>query len=467
MTFTKETPESVGLSSSKILSFIQSLEEANIPMHSVLIYRHGALVTEGYYAPYTSESLHRLFSVTKSFVSVAIGELVHSGQVRLSDPICQYFEDYTRPDIHPYVQTMTIEHLLKMETCHQSTTYKHDMRDHWVKSFFVTPPSHRPGSHFNYDTSASHTLAALVKRLTGKNVLDYLRDTFLKDTDFCPEAYVLNDPFGESMGGSGLMARPMDLLIFAQKVMAQRSHNPYLLPATSNLTDTLIKGATLEEQQGYGYQFWQIRHGGYACYGMGGQYALCYPEHDLIIVTTADTQGLKEGNSIIFNTVYEYILDSISSQPLCEDSQSYQQLQDKLKNLSIATPSEVITRSYQDHYILEPNVSSFNQMAVAFDAEKNQGMLTFYQDKQEFRLPFGFDGGILSIFSAYEQRCFSYGSWIRPNRLHVKTHLIDECIGSIDFHLTFHDETHVSIFIKKIEETLFQEFDGYFEGSKT
>jgi CubicO group peptidase (beta-lactamase class C family) len=467
MTFTRQSPESVGLSSAKIYAFIASLEKANIPMHSLLIYRHGTLVTEGYYAPYTAESLHRLFSVTKSFVSVAIGELIGSGQIQLSDPVCHYFEDYNRPDIHPYIQTMTIEHLLKMETCHRSTTYKHDMTDHWVKSFFLTPPSHRPGSHFNYDTSASHTLAALVRRLTGKNVLDYLRETFLKDSHFSPEAYILNDPFGESMGGSGLMARPIDLLIFAQKVMAERSHNPYLFSATSNLTDTLIKGATLEEQQGYGYQFWQIRHGGYACYGMGGQYALCYPDQDLIIVTTADTQGLKEGNSIIFNAVNEHILNSISRQPLCEDSQSYQQLQDKLKNLSIARPSEIINKSYQCHFTLEPNASSFKQVSVAFDAKENQGFLIFYQDHQDFKIPFGFDRGIFSTFSGYDQRCFSYGSWIRSNRLHIKTHLIDECIGSIDFHLTFHDESHLSIFIKKIEETLFHEFNGYFEGSKT
>lgn len=464
MIFKKQSPESVGISSKNIQKLITSLEVSKIPIHSLLIYRHNCLITEGYYAPYTRETLHRLFSVTKSFVSVAIGQLIQLGQIRLSDPVYQYFDEYTGEYLHPFIKSMTIEDLLKMETCHSSTTYKHDLSSNWVQSFFTTAASHRPGSHFSYDTSASHTLGALVKRLTGQNVLDFLRETFLKDSNFSPKAYIINDPFGEAMGGSGLMARPIDLLIFAKKVMEERKTNPYLLAATSNLTDTLIKGENLYEQQGYGYQFWQIPDKGYACCGMGGQYAICYPAWDLIIVTTADTQSRKDSNSTIFNLIKEHLLTSIGDQPLDESPLAYQELEEKLKNLLMVTPEKGTTKSRNQQFTLNPNKSSFKEVKIELDSKINQGILSFYQDTQVFRIPFGFGKGIISTFDYYKQKCFSYGTWIRSNRLHIKTHLIDECIGSIDFHLTFHKEREVSIFIRKVEETYFQEFNGYFEG---
>ena len=359
---------------------------------------------------------------------------------------------------------MTIENLLRMETCHSSTTYKHDLSSNWVQSFFTRPASHRPGSHFSYDTSASHTLGALVRKVTGQNVLDFLRETFLKDSDFSPKAYIINDPFGEAMGGSGLMARPIDLLIFAKKVMEERNRNPYLLAATSNLTDTLIKGENLYEQQGYGYQFWQTMDNGYACYGMGGQYAICYPDRDLIIVTTADTQGLKDGNSTIFSLIKEHILTPMADQPLDKNPLAHQQLEEKLKNLLMVKPRKASTKSLNQQFTLEANKSLFKEVQIELDSKKNQGIISFYQDRQVFRIPFGFGQGIISTFDYYKQKCFSYGSWIRSNRLHIKTHLIDECIGSIDFHFTFHKEKEVSIFIRKIEETYFKEFNGYFEG---
>lgn len=463
MTFCSQSPESVGIASKDVLTLLTTLEDAKIPMHSLLIYRHGALVTEGYYAPYKKETLHRLFSVTKSLVCVAIGELISRGHLCLSDPICDYFSDYVTKDTHPYIKSMTIEHLLKMETCHRATTYKHDASLNWVQSFFTTPPSHRPGSHFNYDTSSSHTLGALVKRISGKNVLDYLQETFLHGTDFSPDAYILNDPFGEAMGGSGLMARPIDLLIFAQKVMMERTDNPYLRDATSNLTSTLYQTNSIEEQQGYGYQFWQLRHEGYACFGMGGQYALCYPKHDLIVVTTADTQGLKEGNATIIKAVYDHIVRPLSQAPLPKNLSTYQQLCQRLNHLSIDHPVENCTQAFHNRYALATNTSGFHHVTLDIDPVKNQGILSFEQDQEVFDIPFGFDHGIVSTIARYHQRVFSYGHNLCTNQLHIKTHLIDACIGSIDFHLTFHKDKRLSIFIKKIEETLFHEFNGYFE----
>lgn len=81
--FEKVIPEDVGISSTGLISFARKLEYNNIPMHSIIVMRHGKICMESYYAPYTRDTLHRMFSVTKSFVSLAIGLLADEGESHL------------------------------------------------------------------------------------------------------------------------------------------------------------------------------------------------------------------------------------------------------------------------------------------------------------------------------------------------------------------------------------------------
>ena len=89
--------------------------------------------------------------------------------------------------------------MLMMATPHALTTYKRDGGDDWVKPFFTVTPSHYPGTVFSYDTSSSHVLAALVERLSGKPLMDYLRQK-LAVLNLSPEAKFLPDPMGEDFG---------------------------------------------------------------------------------------------------------------------------------------------------------------------------------------------------------------------------------------------------------------------------
>ena len=91
--FEKVIPEDVGISSTGLISFARKLEYNNLPMHSIIVMRHGKICMESYYAPYTKDTLHRMFSVTKSFVSLAIGLLADEGRISLDDHIADYFPE--------------------------------------------------------------------------------------------------------------------------------------------------------------------------------------------------------------------------------------------------------------------------------------------------------------------------------------------------------------------------------------
>ena len=113
---------------------------------------------------------------------------------------------------------MTIKQMLTMTTCHSKTTYKQYDGD-WVESFFRVEPSNLPGAVFSYDTSSTHVLSALVERLSGRKLMEYLRERCFDKIGVSKEAYFLPDPYGVSQGGSGLNCTLRDMLAVAELVM--------------------------------------------------------------------------------------------------------------------------------------------------------------------------------------------------------------------------------------------------------
>lgn len=428
-------------------SIWEQFHESYIPVHSFLADQGGKLLLEEYKAPYDKSMLHRMFSVTKSFVSLAVGQLLADGLISLDDPIVSYFPEY-RPQegFHPWLEAMTIRHMLAMETCHTSTTYKIDPEKNWVESFFTTLPSHRSGQIFLYDTSSSHTLAALVKKLTQKTVLDYLREKFLNEIDFSKDAYIISDPFGDEMGGSGLMARSTDLLKVGRYVLNTVKHGTgcfadYLREAVSFQVPTMHSGQTLEEQLGYGYQFWSIR-GGFAMYGMGGQYVLCYPEADLVCVITADTQNIKGGTQQLLDMVYRAVSPMLTEHTNRQPENSLF--------------PEKLTYAFLD------NPRNFSGMELSF--KDFQGELVLHGTAHNFRIPFSFDHPATGRLAKYDQKIATQAVWTDTDTLYLPVQITDECVGSIHITLKLSPE-HVTLWMKKIEETYFDEFQGFLEGN--
>ncbi|NLZ81412.1 MAG: serine hydrolase [Clostridiales bacterium] len=474
--FVTATPEEVGISSERIVRFMKTLEYNEIPMHSLLIIRYGKLVAESYYAPYTKDTLHRMFSVTKSFTSIAIGLLAEEGKLSLDDNIISYFpEMLSETGVHPYIAEMTIKDMLKMASAHENTTYKIDIKEDWVKSFFITEPSHYPGTIFSYDTSSSHTLAALVEKISGMKMLDYLRSKFLDELEFSKDAYIISDPNGVSMGGSGLMATPMDFAKVAWTVMHDgRAEDKQLIPewyikeATKKQIDTSVKGGTTEEKQGYGYQFWRIRNDGFACYGMGGQLAICIPKEDLLVVTTADTQGLGGGVQVIYDTFWREIYDNLSDKPFVENIEGSKSLKAILKESQIKAVAgdltNVIVNTINGRTYSFDDENPMNLKNIKIELKEELGIFCFENQNGKQELTFGLGKQIESKFPHYNMNCVSSAAWVEEKTLLIKSHIIDECLGSIQVQVHFKSDREVVVYMKKIEEYLFHEFLGFANG---
>jgi len=468
------------------------------PMHSIHILHKGKLLQEEYYAPYRRGMLHRMFSVTKSLTSLAVGALICEGRLVPDDRICGFFPEYTPADAPEQLRNMTVRDLLMMRTCHRSTTYKLDASAHWVRSFFITPPDHTPGRIFRYDTSAAHTLAALVAKLSGKGVLDYLREVFLDRIAFSDDAYILKDPFGCEIGGSGLVARPEDLLKLAPVLLAAYRDDPeslppdlagcadslydrsfwtrytaYLREAMTCKSPTLHAGKTIDEMQGYGYQFWMLRNGGVMMYGMGGQYLVLYPEAELAFVTTADTQSVQGGT--------QYILDEIRRVALTLAPELAE------KRSAFAVPCETVSpapetspednvfgipsgretgscnaigyRRFFGEYRLLPNEKGFRYFSL------DDSVLTLKTDNRTFIFPYGLEEPREASESVYGQRIYTRAFPQPDGSLYLRSDILDDYLGCI--HILLNGSTDaLTILLGKIEESLYSEFNCFLDAER-
>lgn len=136
------SPESVGLDSEIILQYLKKLEEEGHCLHGFTIIRHGKIAAEGYYAPQKPQWKHRMYSTSKSFVSVAIGMLQDEGKLSIQDKIAGYFPEKLPEKLHPYIADASIRDLLMMSTPFHTSTYTMCLNPEqdWIRSFFECPP---------------------------------------------------------------------------------------------------------------------------------------------------------------------------------------------------------------------------------------------------------------------------------------------------------------------------------------
>ena len=85
MYFKNITPEKAGISSKKVLEFVKTLDSYSFCTHSILMARGSGIFAEIYYKPFHKDFKHRMYSVSKSFVSVALGMALEEGLTSLSD----------------------------------------------------------------------------------------------------------------------------------------------------------------------------------------------------------------------------------------------------------------------------------------------------------------------------------------------------------------------------------------------
>jgi len=334
----RSTPESQGVDSRNVLALVESLDRLE-HVHSVMLLRHGHVIAEGWWAPYTAGNNHELYSLSKSFTSTAVGFAVSEGRLSVDDDVLKFFPDDAPVDPSANLKSMRVRDLLTMSAGHQDETSSAPDRIS-AQSFLNHPVPHKPGTHFKYNTPATFMLSAIVQKQTGQPVLEYLRPRLFEPLGI--EHPVWNTNFqGISLGGYGLRVRTEDIARFGQLYLQQgKWHGRQLLPASWILDASarqVSNGSNPQSdwEQGYGFQFWRCRHGAYRGDGAFGQYCIVFPEQDAVL---AITSGLKDMQAVL-NAVWDSLLPGFHPRRLRSNAPARKQLESRLASLALPTPS--------------------------------------------------------------------------------------------------------------------------------
>jgi CubicO group peptidase (beta-lactamase class C family) len=339
----RSTPEAQGISSAAIARLVDAMDARLHDAHSLMLVRHGHVVAEGWWAPYTAHAPHSMFSVSKSFTSAAVGFAIEEGLLRLDERVVDLLPDDLPPTVSDNLAAMRVRHLLTMTTGHAVDTVSTvtDDEPDWAATVLAQPVPLAPGSTFVYDTGATHLLSCIVQRLTGVRLLDYLTPRLLEPLGITGATWE-QSPSGVDAGGWGLSITTEDLAAFGLTYLHGGRWNGRQVVPQHWVEQSIARqvengdGAPASDwAEGYGYQFWRSRHGAYRADGAFGQVSIALPEHDTLLVMTA---GLADMQSQM-DVAWEHLLPALGSPgPLPADAAAVAALAARVSSLGITPP---------------------------------------------------------------------------------------------------------------------------------
>lgn len=477
--FSFATPAECGVPYEKIHAFIDEIEKRRIMLHGFAILRGDKLFAEGYFAPFHKDFLHRMYSTSKTYTSMAIGALVGEGRISLDDKVSKFFPDKVPENLHPYIAETTIRHLLTMSTPFDRETYGRFVPD-WEYSFFNKPPQVRPGTRFVYDTCGTYIMDCIVERLTGKPFLEYLKDVALREIGFSEDAWCIQSPDGHSWGGSGVIAKLRDTVRFATLVKnCGVAHGKQLLPAdyikdaTSRHISDGHNMSDLYHGRGYGYQIWMAYENGYAFLGMGCECALILPEKDIVAVFIGDTQG-EPSYSGMFNIFKEFISDNVGK-PYAEDATAQAVLEERLANLKVPVPKGEKSSTIESAVNGKEYTIFNNPMQIQslhFDFNGDGGVFKYKTLRGDKEIPFGMAENVrlkfpekhyydyqINLPANRELNAFASAVWVKENTLLLRVYITDNSLGNLKAYFTF-DGDKIAVRMEKVAEWFMDEYQG-------
>lgn len=486
--FEKITPEQAGVSSKQVAKFISLLERRGATTHGILMMKNGKIFAENYWKPFHKDFCHRMYSQTKSYVGIAIGLLQEEGKLNINDRIIDYFPEKIDGKALKYHDELTIKEMLTMSTAGGPRWWFTAEDGDRTHLYFNDERGTRPsGTLFQYDSAGSQVLCALVEKLSGKKLLDYMKEKLFNRMGTFQTAEVLQTRNGDSWGDSALVCTLRDMASFAQLLMnggvweGERLINEaYVREATSRVVDTRESSYYKPFYcAGYGYQIWRVERNGFAFNGMGGQMTFCYPDQQVIFTITSDNQG-DDGRCDMFTIAFqEMILDEMQAEPLPADAAAEKLLAETTADLKLRSVQGAADSPFRKEldgvtYECEENPMGITKFSFHFKDEKT-GELRYTNEQGDKVLPFGVnhnefghfpefgydnDRGGTPTTDGFTYRDAVSFAWVDEKKIVLSVQVIDRYFGRMSAVFGFKGE-HASVHFSKAAEHFFQKYDGW------
>lgn len=297
-------------------------------LHSLIVIQNGKILYERYGMGHTATELHTMWSATKTFTATAVGFAMQDGLLSLDTPVVRYLQDELPDSLSPYMQRMTLDHLLKMSSGWKGDIITNRIKggEHFdaVRACLTAPFSHEPGTHWRYNNMDTYLAGVVVQKLTGKTLEAYLRDKLFSRIGVDTLCYD-QDWRGFNTGAWGMHISTETLaklgLFMLQKgawegeqvldsAWFDRAMAVHIVQYTDALdSDPRTEGNNLSDwKSGYCYQSWACHiPGSVRADGMWGQYAIVLPDKNAVIAMTTICSDREAQLRAIWEHVYPHL----------------------------------------------------------------------------------------------------------------------------------------------------------------
>lgn len=383
-TFPRSTPSALGIDARGIARFLDTLESTpDVEPHSIVLLRHGQVAAEGWWSPYASDRVHLLYSLSKSFTAAAVGIAVREGLVDLDATALSYFPELDADVTDERSRRIRVRHLLAMASGHREETLDRARAadpENLVRGFLLTPPDEEPGTVFAYNQPCTYTLGAIVRRVSGGSLVDFLRPRLLDPLGIDDLAWRRDDT-GAELGFSGCYAPTSAIAALGQLYLQRGVWNgerildeDWVAAATSTQVANPDEGNP-DWSQGYGFQFWMARHG-FRGDGAYGQFCVVLPDLEVVLALTGQSLDMQA----VLDAAWQHLLPAVDAADV--DAAGDSGLEARLASLGL------------------PAVAGgrLPDLAVAgpFRGDGIDG-LAFTRDGARWRATLDVDGGTLSV----------------------------------------------------------------------
>ncbi len=300
-------------------AFLDAMQSKKMDLHSVMILKDGKVVYERWFGKNSPTTPHVMWSVSKTWTSVAVGFAVTENKLSVEDKVISFFPDDLPETVPDNLAELRVKDLLTMSVGHEVEPPDPEEKEVglWEKRFLAHPIPHKPGTKFVYNSQATYMLSAIVQKVTGEKLVDYLTPRLFEPLGITGARWE-DSPSDVNLGGWGLFVKTEDMAKLGQLLLQKgKWGDKQILPESwieeattcKILQDPNVKPEETDSdwKQGYCYQMWRCRHGGFRADGMHGQFIVVLPEQNAVVVLTAYIKDMHAE----LDLVWEHILPAL------------------------------------------------------------------------------------------------------------------------------------------------------------
>jgi CubicO group peptidase (beta-lactamase class C family) len=441
--FKRTTPEEQGMDSGKLAelpAFYAKKHKASpdFDIDAISVYRNGCLVADYYFNPlYPRDTQHVIHSVTKSIMSAVIGIAIDQGSIdSVDEPFVNFFPEKQSAIKDERMKTVTIQHLLSMQTGIRSRDYalyrweglfEMQSTDDWVAHILGLPVDVEPGTRFEYSNMSSFLLSAIIEASTGMDTLEFANKNLFGPMGIKDVRWEWS-PKGIAIGYARMWLKPDDMAKFGLLYLQQGNWNgkqlvpkdwvhesliPHAYPKNymemldadgnvdKELTTTNWRVANLFRpfSDGYGYQWWLDRDGSYSAVGVSGQHIMVVPQKNLIVVVNNSSH--RFGVFFPRKLMDKFILSAIvSDEPIDPNPTAYSRLQAlagppalEQESVDVSSLPGIANEISGKVYKLEQNNWKYDHFKLDFDGTDQPARFSYTaKENEQAQLLVGLNG---------------------------------------------------------------------------